>query len=139
MSYKVFISHSSRDTWVVEQIERHVRDCGAETFLDERDIHVGDDFQKIINNELKQRATKELLLYLTPWAKNRPYILLEIGAALSRNKRISVILHGITPLEFQGDAEIPTPIRILNVKEINQIEEYFKQLRNRIAKQEDKA
>lgn len=106
--------------------------------MDERDIHVGDDFQKIINNELKQRVTKELLLYLTPWAKNRPYILLEIGAALSRNKRISVILHGITPLEFQGDAEIPTPIKMLNVKEINQIDDYFNQLCDRIAKHKDK-
>ena len=48
MTYKVFISHSSKDTWVAKQIERHLQECGAHTFLD---AHMDDYLQ-----QLKQRV-----------------------------------------------------------------------------------
>ncbi len=40
----VFVSHSSRDTWVAKQIAREIGQAGAETFLDAASIEVGDDF-----------------------------------------------------------------------------------------------
>ncbi len=46
--YRVFISHSSVDTWVARQIARYIEECGASTFLDEADIEYGDDFEERI-------------------------------------------------------------------------------------------
>ncbi len=48
MAFKVFISHSSKDTWVAKQIAREVSLCGAKPFLDEADVEVGEDFEENI-------------------------------------------------------------------------------------------
>ncbi len=45
MKYKIFISHSSTDTWVARQIAKHIENLDASTFLDEADIDYGDDFE----------------------------------------------------------------------------------------------
>jgi hypothetical protein len=45
---QVFISHSSIDTWVAKQIALQIENCGARFFLDEADIHHGDDFEEKI-------------------------------------------------------------------------------------------
>ncbi len=44
----VFVSHSARDTWVARQIAREIAECGAEPFLDEAEIEVGEDFEEEI-------------------------------------------------------------------------------------------
>jgi hypothetical protein len=64
MAYKVFISHSSIDTWVARQLARYIEDAGAVTFLDEADIEYGDDFEERILEAL--RTSQELLVLLTP-------------------------------------------------------------------------
>ncbi len=33
LPYKVFISHTGEDTWVARQIELHLNEAGADTFL----------------------------------------------------------------------------------------------------------
>jgi hypothetical protein len=45
MPVRVFISHSSTDTWVAKQIASHIKNCDAETFLDVAHIQHGDDFE----------------------------------------------------------------------------------------------
>ena len=70
--YQVFISHSSIDTWVAQQLARYVQESGASTFLDEADIEYGDDFEDRILEAAQ--ASEELLVLLTPWATKRPYI-----------------------------------------------------------------
>lgn len=75
----VFVSHSSRDTWVAKQIARDIKACGAVPFLDESDIEAGGDFEDAILAFLSK--ADELVVLLTPWALDRPYIWAEIGAA----------------------------------------------------------
>jgi hypothetical protein len=75
----VFISHSTRDTWVAKQIAEHVTRCGAKPFLDEADIEVGDDFEREILESLEK--ADELLVLMTPWALKRLYVWAELGAA----------------------------------------------------------
>lgn len=62
----VFISHSSRDTWVAKQIAREVAASGAKPFLDEADIDTGAEFEEAILEFLAK--AHELLVLLTPWA-----------------------------------------------------------------------
>ncbi|WP_424131999.1 toll/interleukin-1 receptor domain-containing protein [Roseiarcus sp.] len=51
--YRVFVSHSGDDIWVAEQIARLIEDCGADAFLDRRDIAAGDDFRERIRKRFR--------------------------------------------------------------------------------------
>ena len=48
MAYKVFISHSSHDTWVARQLEKHTRESGATAFIDSDGLKVGDEIDENI-------------------------------------------------------------------------------------------
>ena len=45
---KIFVSHASSDTWIAEQVAAKIEDCGAYTFLDSRDLLLGDDVEMAI-------------------------------------------------------------------------------------------
>ncbi len=128
----VFISHSGRDTWVAKQIAREVAACGAIPFLDEADIEAGAEFEDAILEFLSK--AHELVVLLTPWALDRPYIWAEIGAAWGRRIPIVAILHGITPQELQSRRGVPVLIKKRDLIDLNDIDKYMGQLRNRVAK-----
>jgi hypothetical protein len=127
---KVFISHSSKDTWVATQIASHVRGTGAETFLDEADIEHGDDFDDEIVKASK--LCTELLLLLTPWSVERPYIWLEIGFFRHDNKRIVGVLHGLKADDISGDPRVPVLLKKIDLVDINELQSYFTQLDRRV-------
>ena len=128
----VFLSHSSRDTWVAKQIAREISACGAKPFLDEADIETGAEFEDAILTFLSE--AHELVVLLTPWALDRPYIWAEIGAAWGRRIPIVAILHGITAQELQSRPGIPVLIKKRNLVDLNDIGTYLKELRTRVAK-----
>jgi hypothetical protein len=130
MKPKVFISHSSIDTWVATQIATHVKYAGAETFLDEADIEHGDDFDDEIVKASKNCT--ELLLLLTPWSVERPYIWLEIGFFRHDSKRIVGVLHGLKPEDISGDPRVPVLLKKIDLVDINDIGSYFSQLDRRV-------
>jgi hypothetical protein len=128
----VFISHSGRDTWVARQIAREVTACGATFFLDESDVQVGAEFEDLIQDSLSK--ADELLVLLTPWALERPYVWAEIGAAWGRKIPIVAVLHGLDAEMLQSRPGIPVLIKKRNLIELNNIGLYFKQLRFRSRK-----
>ncbi len=128
----VFISHSNRDTWVAKQIAREMTACGAVPFLDEADIETGAEFEDAILAVLSK--AHELVVLLTPWALDRPYIWAEIGAAWGRRIPIVAILHGISPQELQSRQGIPVLIKKRNLINLNDIDGYLKELRGRVTK-----
>jgi len=128
----VFISHSSRDTWVAKQIAREITDCGAVPFLDEADIETGAEFEDAILAFLSR--AHELVVLLTPWALDRSYIWAEIGAAWGRRIPIVAVLHGVTPQELQARPGVPVLIKKRNLIDLNDIDGYLKQLRGRASK-----
>jgi hypothetical protein len=72
----VFISHSGPDTWVAKQIAREIEARGATPFLDEAQVDAGADFEEDILNFLER--AHELVVLLTPWALDRPYVGLKL-------------------------------------------------------------
>ena len=130
-SYKIFISHSGIDTCVARQIETHVNKLGASSFLDDGHIDVGDDFEKIILNEIQN--SEELLVLFTPWARERPYVWLEIGAAWGLNKRIIVVLYGLSPEDISAEGGNPALLKKTNLIDINNLDKYFQQLNKRLS------
>jgi TIR domain len=130
MAYKIFISHSSIDTWVARQLAWYIEDLGASAFLDEADIEYGDDFEERILEAI--RTSHELLVLLTPWALKRPYIWLEIGAIWGLGRRVIGVLHGLSPSELVAQDGTPALLKRIDLVELNNIGMYFEQLQRRI-------
>jgi hypothetical protein len=127
---RVFISHSSVDTWVARQIALRVKRCGASFFLDEADVQGGDDFEDKILEAAE--VSTELLVLLTPWATRRPYIWMEIGSFWSARKRITGILHGLTPNTVSVDPNIPIVLKRTRLLTLNEIDRFFEELKLRV-------
>jgi hypothetical protein len=126
----VFISHSSRDTGIVRQLARRIEDQGAQPFLDEADVKAGDDFEEAILTFLER--ADELVVLWTPWALDRPFVWTEIGAAWVRPIPIVQVLHGVTASELQSRAGFPTPLKRRDMIDLNDVDAYFEQLRERV-------
>jgi hypothetical protein len=126
----VFVSHSGEDTWVARQIAREVAETGAEVFLDEANIKIGDEFDEDIRNFLN--VANELVVLFTPWALERPFVWTEIGAAWSRDIPIVIVLHGITISEFIAHAEVPAFLKNRDMIKLNDVDKYFAQLQTRV-------
>ncbi len=128
--YLVFISHAGTDTWVAQQIEAHIRGTGAQTFLDEAHIGIGEDFEEAILTALER--ANELVVLLTPWALKRPYIWTEIGAAWMRRIPIVSVLHGLTAEELHTRAGVPVLLKRRDMITVNDLPRYFAQLQKRV-------
>ena len=128
--WTVFISHSGTDTWVAQQIAREIEACGASPFLDEANIAVGDDFEDRILEALEE--AQELVVLLTPWSLSRPYVWAELGAAWVRRIPIIGILYGLTADDVQSNPGIPVLIKRRDLIDLNDIDLYLIQLRERL-------
>jgi hypothetical protein len=122
----VFVSHSGEDTWVARQIAREITDRGARPFLDEADIDVGAEFEEDIRAFLDK--ADEFVVLFTPWAFERPYVWAEIGAAWLRRIPIIVILHGLSPKDFQAHPNAPVFLKKRDIIKLNEIDGYLQQL-----------
>jgi len=130
--YKVFISHSSADTWVARQIARHVQERGAQVFLDVAHVEHGDDFDDKIRAEAE--SSDELLVLMTPSARKSPWIWIEIGLFRRDDKRIVAVLYGVTPRTMSPDDRLPGTLTRLNLLDINDIDRYFHELEARVVR-----
>ncbi len=77
--YQVFVSHATADKWLAATFCEKIEATGASTFRDDRDINGGDDIPEEIRTQIKQ--SRELVVLLTPESADRPWVLLEVGAA----------------------------------------------------------
>ena len=112
------------------QSRSHGQSRRAAPFLDEAQVDAGADFEEDILDFL-QRA-HELVVLLTPWALERPYVWAEIGAAWGRRIPIVALLLGITATELQTRPGIPVLLKKRDLLELNDIEIYLEQLGARV-------
>jgi TIR domain len=128
--YRVFVSHSGDDIWLAEQIAKAVEACGAETFLDRRDIAAGDNFKERIRAEIP--LCDEVVALFTPWSRRRAWVRHEIGMADMLNKRIVCVFYKVSLADFDTDEDGRASLDDLNVIDINALETYFGALRSRV-------
>jgi hypothetical protein len=126
----VFVSHSGADTWVAKQIAREIAACGAVPFLDEAQIDVGADFEEDILAFLEK--ADELVVLITPWALERPYVWAELGAAWGRRIPIVGLLQGLSAAELQSRPGVPILLKKRDLLPLNEIDVYLGQLRGRV-------
>jgi hypothetical protein len=127
--YRVFVSHATDDVWVAGQIARGIEECGATSFLDERDIVAGEKFKERINEEMPK--CDELLALFTPWSRRRAWVRHEIGMATALKMHIVCIFYKVTVADFRKDEGGLGPLDGMKTIEINAIETYFRDLRRR--------
>ena len=128
----VFVSHAGEDAWVARQIAREIEAQGARAFLDEADVDVGAEFDEDIRRFLDE--ADELVVLFTPWSLERPFVWTEIGAAWIRRIPIVIVLHGLTIAAFQSRPTAPVFLKKRDIIVLNEIDSYFSQLRERVAK-----
>jgi len=130
--YLIFVSHSTKDSWIARQIAQTIEsNCtkyGVQTYLDEKDIEGGESIPDSIRNNIEK--CNEFLVLVSRSSINRPWVLLEIGAAWVLRKRIIAIIDKVIP------EEIPDVISQFKAIELNDFDEYVKQLVKRVKESE---
>lgn len=120
---RLFISHSSTDSWIARKVAEDLERLGITVFLDAKDLESGDVFDEAISEEI--RRTDEMLVIISPAALKSMWVILEFGAAQVLRKRLIPILVNVSP------NELPHPINRYIARDINQIEKYYSELVNR--------
>jgi hypothetical protein len=127
-NYQVFITHATADKWVAKVICEKVESVGASTFRDDRDIDGGDNIPERIRMEIKR--SKELIVLMTPASVNRPWVLLEVGAAWGWRKDFRIV-----PVLYHVDVEpIPEMIKAKKVIFLNDFDTYVAEIKRRVHK-----
>ena len=120
---KVFISHSSADSWIARHIAKDLAALNIETFLDAKDIETGESIDDSIRYHLEQ--SDELLVLVSPLALKSQWVFMEVGGAHVLGKRLIPILVHVTV------SELPLPIARHLARNINDIERYYQELERR--------
>lgn len=115
--------------WLAERLADAVDDCGADAFLDVRDIAHGDEFKSRIREEMPK--CHELLALFTPWSRSRPWVRHEIGMADALKLRIVCVFYHVVPGDFGPSEGGLGPIDGLNTVDINSIDTYLRALTKR--------
>ena len=122
--YRVFISHATADKWVARVICEKLDALGAVTFRDDRDIRGGDDIPDEIRREISR--CDEIVVLMSPESVGRVWVILEIGMALARNRRI-------VPLLYHVDIDpIPSMIRSKKAYNLNDMDRYLADVLDRV-------
>ena len=123
-SYLVFISHSSADIWIAEQIEKQIKALGAETWLDKKDLKGGD----ILSDEIIRGidGCDEALVLVSPKSVKSQWVICEMGAVLGQHKRV-------TPILNQVSYDALVPMRGVKSIDLNQFDEFLIQLAKRMS------
>lgn len=126
-SYLVFISHSTKDRWIAKQmaelIEAKGRAYRVKTFLDEKDIEGGESIPDSIRKNVQN--CNEFIVLLSRNSIDRPWVLIEVGAAWVLEKRIIAITDKVTPEEMP---DIITPYKAID---LNNFDDYLEQVLKR--------
>lgn len=126
--YQVFVSHSTADKWIATTFCEKIDATGATSFRDDRDINGGDSIPESIRTEIQ--VSRELVVLLTPDSIERPWVLLEVGAAWGRRRNyriVPVLCH----VSFDA---IPDIIEGKKAFHINDFDKYLTELQRRVKK-----
>jgi hypothetical protein len=101
--YDVFISYATEDSAIADELRDDLEKNDLKCFMAERDIQVATEWQDSIRTALI--VSKRILALLTPRSINRPWVLMETGAAWALGKPL------IPALSHVSANELLDPIR----------------------------
>ena len=117
----IFISHSSRQRWIAQQIKARLESYGANAFCHESDVELGAIIEETVWETM--RNADEVLVLLTPAALQARWVSMEIGAAQVAKKKLRIVRMDLThddiPIALTGGR---------STIDLNDIEQYFKEM-----------
>ncbi|MGA2591982.1 MAG: toll/interleukin-1 receptor domain-containing protein [Bryobacteraceae bacterium] len=117
------MSHSHKDRWIAKQCARLIEEAGKErvqVFLDEKDIEAGQSIADSVRTGIE--GCDEFVVLLSQYSKDRPWVLIEMGAAWGLRKPIIAVIDKI------GPNEMPDIISPLKAIDLNDFDQYLTQL-----------
>jgi len=84
--YDIFISYASGDSALAIELKNDLEHQGLRCFMAEKDIPIATEWQDTIRAALL--GSQRLLILLTPRSLNRPWVLMEAGAAWALGKEL---------------------------------------------------
>jgi hypothetical protein len=123
VDYRVFLSHSHKDRWIAKQCTRLIEEAGKPrigVFLDEKDIEGGESIPDSVRTAIEQ--CDEFVVLLSRYSKDRPWVLIEMGAAWGLRKPIVAVIDKIGPKEMP---DIISPHKAID---LNDFDQYLHQL-----------
>jgi hypothetical protein len=124
LRYVVFISHSSQDSWIANQMRKEIEALGAETWLDTVQLAGGDNIFEEIRKGLAN--CREALVLVTPRSIGSVWVGFEVGVLSEQRKRITPILCYAAP----GDFKLLSEVKAI---ELNDFDDFLAQLQQRMA------
>lgn len=124
--YVVFISHSSRDSWIARTLAAQVAALGAEPWLDVKELEGGDIILEKISEGLD--ACQEALVLISPESVQSQWVVFEIGAVWGQHKRITPILNNVSPDSI-------APLRGIKAVDLNDAEQFLAELGKRVRRE----
>jgi TIR domain len=127
-AYKVFVSHSSQDSWIARVIAEKIAALGAEPWLDMKNLEGGD----IIDQEILKGidACQEVVVLVSPNSVGSQWVVFEIGAAWGQHKRVTPILNNVP-----YDAIVP--LRGGKAIDLNDFDRFLSELGKRIHQEKE--
>jgi hypothetical protein len=126
VAYRVFLSHSHKDRWIARQCARLIEEAAmphVEVFFDEKDIEGGQSIPDSVRAGIEK--CDEFVVLLSRYSKDRPWVLIEMGAAWGQRKPIVAIIDEIGPKEMP---DIVNPYKAID---LNDFDQYINQLLKR--------
>jgi hypothetical protein len=96
--YDVFISYASGDSALATELKSDFERQGWKCFMAEKDIPVAAEWQDTIRTALL--GSRRILILLTPRSLNKPWVLMETGAAWVLEKELIPALVQVAPSEL---------------------------------------
>lgn len=90
MSYRVFISHSFRDSELARDLAHRLREIGIQVSTDEDVLRPGEDWRHRVSDRLSD--ADEVVLLLTDNAVANSNVIYEYGVADALDKRVTPVL-----------------------------------------------
>lgn len=126
--YLVFFSCSDKDRFVAKMCVKLIEERSKrriKTFLYDKNIEGGDSIPESIRRAIKD--CNEFVVLLSPFSKDRPWVMNEIGAAWILEKTIVAIIDKVNP------NEMPDIIKPYKAIDLNNFEdEYLAELLGRL-------
>jgi len=122
-AYTVFISHSSKESWIAKQIAKEIEALGAKTWLDLKDLRGGDEIRRSVKRGIK--ASQEAIVLLSAESITSLWVIYEAGMAHGQGKRITPILNNI------ASDKVP-PLQGIKAIDLNDFDNFLLELMERI-------
>ena len=96
--FDVVISYATGDAGIAAELRGDLESNGLRCFMAEKDIQLATEWQDSIRDALM--GSKRVLVLLTPRSINRPWVLMETGAAWALGKPLIPALSHVAPSEL---------------------------------------